>query len=126
MELQNDFFLAQQEFNKYYNDIYNCKIVAPPYYPWNVPHLFFFDKRDGFSRYESNILGTTFNSYDYIFDYERFEVGSNIIYWFLAKQSTNVKLVRIGFNGTTVTTTVEQTMSFVEWVNYKFLHKKYI
>lgn len=125
-EIVNDIFLAQQEFNKYYNDVYNCKIVAPPYYPWNVPHLFFFDKRDGFSRFESGIIGSILNTYDYVFDYERFEVGTNIIYWILAKQSTSVKLIRISYNWTTVSSSVEQTMTYVEWVNYKFFYMPHV
>ena len=88
-------FLLSQEFNKNYSDVLNSKIVAPPYYPGEVPQTFFFAKRDGFSKAYSDMLGTELDGYDRIYDFKVLEVGSYTMFWFLVKQSTNVKLVLV-------------------------------
>lgn len=38
-----------QEFNKFYTDVVNCEITAPPYYNGRVPQTFFFKKRRAFA-----------------------------------------------------------------------------
>lgn len=86
-------FLLGQEFNKNFADVLNCKIVAPPYYPGEVPHTFFFAKRDGFARQFADELSTQLDAYDEVIDFERIVTGTLVTYWFIVKSGANVLLL---------------------------------
>ena len=109
--------LMSQEFNKNFSDIHNCKIVAPPYYPGEVPQTFFLAKRDAFLKEYSEHIGTALDGYSEILDYQRFDIaGQDFIYWFLVRDNLQVKLIHLHAVGSSLgtVTQVGPTRTFVE------------
>lgn len=117
-----------QEFNKFYSDVLNCKVVSPPYYPGQVPQSFFFKKRDGFSKTYVTELGNSLSSYTEIYDFEVIELGTVVVFWVLAKSGTNVVLVKVKYDyvSTVRTVTTPHTAPFDASVNYKFLYMPHV